>query len=115
MEGWGLYRTERVMDITEAEVILKRWQVFIELCKKGLKDHDNHNGVVTYLESDILECEVKWVLGSISMNKASESDLILAELFKIIKDNSVKCYTQYFSIFGKLSSGFRNGKCQFSF
>ena len=96
-------------------MILKRWQVFIELCKKGLEDHDNHNGVVTYLESDILECEVKWVLGSIAMNKASESDLILAELFKIIKDNTVKCYTQYFSIFGKLSSGFRTGKCQFSF
>ena len=79
-----------------------RWQEYIdELYKKGRNDSDSHDGVLTDPELDILECEVKWVLGSISMNKASESDLILAELFKIIKDNSVKCYTQYFSIFGK--------------
>ena len=72
-------------------MILKRWQVYTEeLYKKVLNDHDNHNDVVTYLESDILECEVKWFLGSIVMNKASESDLILAELFKILKDNTVK-------------------------
>ena len=79
------------MDLTEAEVILKRWQIYTEeLYTKGLNDPGNHNDVGIYLESDILECEVKWVLGSIAMNKASESDLIIAELFKILKGNTVK-------------------------
>ena len=78
------------MDLTEAEVILKRWQVFIELCKKGLEDHDNHNGVVTYLESDILEYEVKWTLGIMTTNKASGGDGIMVELFQILRDDAVK-------------------------
>ena len=86
-----------------------------ELYKKGLNDPDNHNGVVTHLGLDILECKVKWALGSITMNKASGGDGIPAELFKIIKDDAVKCCTQYASKFGKLSSGHRTGKVQFSF
>ena len=71
--------------------------------------------MVTHLEPDILECEVKWALRRITMNKASRSDGIPAELFKILKDDAVKCCTQYVSKFGKLSSGHRTGKCQFSF
>ena len=82
---------------------------------KGLNDLDNHDGVVTHLEPDILKCEVKWVLGSITPNKASQSDRIPAELFQILKDDAVNCCTQYASKFGKFSSGHRTGKGQFSF
>ena len=79
------------MDLTEAEDIKKRWQEYTEeLYKKGLDDLDNHNGVVTHLQSDILECEVKWALGSITMNKARGGDGIPAELFQILKDAAVK-------------------------
>ena len=79
------------MDPTEAEDIKKRWQEYTEeLYKKGLNDLDNHNGMVTHLESDILECEVKWALGSIAMIKASGSDGITVELFQILKDDVVK-------------------------
>ena len=79
------------MDLTEAEVILKRWQIYTEeLYTKGLNDPGNHNDVGIYLESDILECEVKWVLGSIAMNKASGGDGISAELFQILKDATAK-------------------------
>ena len=77
------------MDITEAEDI-KRWQEYTELYKKDLHDPDNHDGVITHLEPDILECEVKWVLGSITMNKASGGDGIPVELFKILKDDAVE-------------------------
>ena len=74
------------MDLTEAEDIKKRWQEYIEeLYKKDLHDQDNHDGVITHLESDILECEVKWALGSITTNKASGGDGITAELFQILK------------------------------
>ena len=96
--------------------IKKRWEEYTEeLCKEDLHDPDNHNGVITYLEPDILECEVKWALGSITMNKASRGDGIPGELFQILKDDVVKCCTQYASKFGKLSSGHRTGKDQFSF
>ena len=79
------------MDLTEAEDIKKRWQQYTEeLCKKDLNDSDNHDGVITYLEPDILECEVKWALGSITTNKVIEGDGIPAELFKILKNNAVK-------------------------
>ena len=79
------------MDLTEAEEIKKRWSEHTEeLCKKDLHDPDNHNGVITHLESDILECEVRWALGSITMNKASGGDGIPAELFQILKDNAMK-------------------------
>ena len=79
------------MDLTEAEDIKKRWQEYTEeLHKRDIHDPDNHNGVITHLEPDILECKVKWALGSITMNKASGGDRIPAELFQIIKDNAVK-------------------------
>ena len=79
------------MDLTEAEDIKKRWQEYTEeLYKKDLHDPDNHDGVITHLEPDILECEVKWALGSITMNKASGGDRIPVELFQILKDDAVK-------------------------
>ena len=78
-------------DLTEAEDIKKRWQEYTEeLYKKDLHDPDNQNGVITHLELDILECEVKWASGSITINKASGGDGIPAELFQILKDDSVK-------------------------
>ena len=77
--------------VTEAEYIKKRWQEYTEeLYKKDLHDQDNHDGVITHLEPDILECEVKWALESITMNKASGGDGILIELFQIVKDDAVK-------------------------
>ena len=79
------------MDLTEAEDIKKRWQKYTEkLCKKELHNPDNHDGVITHLEPDILECEVKWALESITTNKASGGDGILVELFQILKDDAVK-------------------------
>ena len=80
------------MDLTEVEDIKKRWQEYTELYKKDLHDPDNYNGVITHthLEPDILECEVKWALGSITMNKASGCDGIPVELFQILKDDAVK-------------------------
>ena len=78
------------MDLPEAENIKTRWQKYTELYKKDLCDPDNHSGVITHLEPDILECEVKWALGSITMNKASGSDGIPVELFQILKDDAVK-------------------------
>ena len=104
------------MDLTEAEDIKKRWQEYTEeLYKKDLHDPDNHDGVITHLEPDIVECEVKWALESITTNKASGGDGIPVELFQILKDDAVKCCTQYASKFGRLSSGHRTGKGQFSF
>ena len=79
------------MDLTEAEDIKKRWQEYIEeLYKKHLHDPDNHDGMITHLEPDILECEVKWALGSLIMNKASGGDGIPVEPFQILKDDAVK-------------------------
>ena len=79
------------MDLTEAEDIKKRWQEYTEeLYTKDLHDPDNHDGVITHLEPDILECEVKWALESITTNKASRGDGIPAELFQILKDDAVK-------------------------
>ena len=79
------------MDLTEAEDIKKRWQEYKEdLYKKDLHDSDNHDDMITHLEPDILECEVKWALGSITMNKSSGSDGIPAELFQILKDDAMK-------------------------
>ena len=103
------------MDLTEAENIKKRWQEYTEeLYKKQLHNPDNHDGVITHLEPDILECEVKQALESITTNKASGGDRIPVELFQILKDDAVKVL-QYASKFGKLSSGHRTGKGQFSF
>ena len=79
------------MDLTEAEDVKKRWQEYSEeLYKKDLNDPDKHDGVITHLEPHILECEVRWALESISMNKASGGDGIPAELFQVLKDDTVK-------------------------
>ena len=78
------------MDLTEAEDIKRRQEYTEELYKKDLHDPDNHDGVITNLEPDILECEVKWALGNLIMDKASESDRIPTELFQILKDDAVK-------------------------
>ena len=79
------------MDLTEAEAIKKRLQEYTEeLCKKDLQDQDNHDSVITHLEPDILECEVKWALESITMNKASGGDGIPVDLFQILKDDAAK-------------------------
>ena len=87
----GSIKDRNCMDLTEAEDIKKRWQEYTEdLYKKDLHDPDNHDGVITHLEPDILECEVKWPLESITTNKASEGDRIPAELFQILKDEAVK-------------------------
>ena len=78
------------MDLTEGEDIKKRWQEYTEeLYKKDLLDPDNHDRVISHLEPDILECEVKWALGTITMNKASEGNGLSAELFQILKDDAV--------------------------
>ena len=105
-----------IKDLTEAEDIKKSWQEYTEeLYKKYLYDPDNHDDVITHLEPDILECEVKWALESIFTNKATRGDGIPVELFQIQKHDAVKCCTQYASKLGKLSSGHRTGKGQFPF
>ena len=87
----GSIKDRNGMDLTEAEDIKKRWQEYTEeLYKKDLHDPDNHNGVITHLEPDIMECEVKWALGSITMNKASGGDGTPVELFQILKDDAIK-------------------------
>ena len=78
------------MDLTEAEDIKKRWQEFTEIYKKDVNDPDNHNGVIAHLEPDILECEVKWALGRITINKASRGSELPAELSQILKDDAVE-------------------------
>ena len=85
----GTIKDKNDMDLTEAEDIKKRWQEYTEeLYKKDFHDPDDHDGVITHLEPDILECEVKWALGSITMNKASGGDGIPIELFQILKDDA---------------------------
>ena len=112
----GTTKDRNGTDLTEAEDLKKRWQKYTEeLYRKYLHDLDNNDCVITHLEPDILEGEVKWALGSITTNKASGGDGIPLELFQILKDDAVKCYTQYVSKFGKLSSDHRTGKGQFSF
>ena len=87
----GTIKDRNHMDLAEAEDIKNRWQQYTEeLYKKCLHGPDNHNAVITHLEPDILECEVKWALGNITMNKASGSDGIPVELFQILKDDAVK-------------------------
>ena len=87
----GTIKGRNCMDITETEDIKKRWQEYTEeLYKKDLHDPDNHDGMIIHLEPDLLECKVKWALGSITMNKASGGDGIPAELFPILKDDAVK-------------------------
>ena len=86
----GTIKDRNGTDLTEAEDIKRQQEYTEELYKKDFHDPDNHDGVITHLEPDILECEVKWALGSITMNKASEGDRISVELFQILKDNAVK-------------------------
>ena len=87
----GPVRNRNSVDLTEVEYIKKRWQEYtVELYEKGLNDPDNHDGVITHLEPELLECEIKWALGSITMNKASGGDGIPVKLFQILKDEAVK-------------------------
>ena len=102
------------MDLTEAEDIKKRGQEYTEeLYKKDLSAPDNHNGLVTHLEPDILDCEVRWVLGSITMNKPSGGDGIQFELFQILKDDAVKVLYSICQQVWKIQQW--TGKGQFSF
>ena len=104
------------MDLTEAEDIKKRWQEYTEeVYKKDLHDPDNHNGVITHLEPDILECKVKWALGSITVNKASGGDGIPVELFQILKDDAVKALHSICQQIWKIQQCHRTGKGYFSF
>ena len=112
----GTIKDRNGMDLTEVEDIKKRWQEYTEeLYKKDFTDPDNHNGVIIHLEPNILECEVKWALGSITMNQASGDDEIPAELFQILKDDAVKVLHSICNKFGKHSCGHRTGKDKFSF
>ena len=98
------------MDLREAEDI-KRWKKYTEeLYKNVLHNLDNHNGVIAHIEPDILDCKVKWTVGSVTTNKASGGDGIPIELFQILKDNAVKVLTRYASKSGKLNSGHRTRK-----
>ena len=104
------------MDLTEAEDIKKRWKEYTEELYK--KDHhypDNHNGVITHLEPDILECKVKWVLGSFTRNKAGGGDGIPVVLFQILKDDAVKVLDSICYQIWKTQRGHRTGKSQFLF
>ena len=109
----GTIKDKKSKDLTEAEEIKKRWQEYTdELYKRDLHDPDNHDGVITHLEPDILECEVKWALGSITTNKASEADGIPAELFQILKDAAAKVLHSVCQQIWKTHSGHRTGKGQ---
>ena len=104
------------MDLTEAEDIKKRWQEYTEeLYKKDLHDPDNHDGLITHLEPDILECEVKWALESIAMNKASGGDGMPVELFQILKDDAVKVLPSICQQIWKIQQWPQNWKSQCSF
>ena len=97
--------------MTEAEDIKKRWQEYTEeLCKKDLYDQDNHNGVITHLEPDILQCEIKWALESTTMNKASGGDSIPVELFQILKDDIVKVLHSIYQQIWKTQQGLQDWK-----
>ena len=102
----GTMKDRNGRDLTEAEDIKKRWQEYTkELHKKDLHDPDNHDGVITHLKPDILECEVKWALGSITTNKASAGEGILAELYQVLKDDAVKMLHSICQQIWKLTTG----------
>ena len=103
------------MDLTEAEDMKKRWQEYTELYKKYLHDPDNHSGVITHLEPDILESKVKWALGSITMNKASGGGGIPVELFQILKDDAVNVLHSICQQIWKTQQWPQDWKGQFSF
>ena len=99
------------MDLTEAEDIKKRWQKYTrELYKKDFHNPDNHDGVITHLEPDILECEVKWALGTITMNKASGGDGIPVKPFQILKDDAVKVLHSIYQQIWKTQQGIQDWK-----
>ena len=111
----GSIKDRNGMDLTEAEDIKKRWQEYTEeLYKKDLHDPDNHNGEITHLEPDILECEVNWALGSITTNKASGGDGIPVELFQILKGYVVNVLHSICQQIWKTQQCHRTGKGQFS-
>ena len=104
------------MDLTEAEDIKKRWQGYTEeLYKKDLHDPDNHDGVITHLEPDILECEVKWALESITTDKANGGDGVPVELFQILKDDAAKVLQSICQQIWKTQQGTQDCESQFSF
>ena len=111
----GSIKDKNGMDLTEAEDIKKRWQEYTELYRKELHDPDNHDGVITHLEPDIMECEVKWALESITMNKASGGDGIPVELFQILKDDFVKVLNSIYQEIWKTQRWPQDWKGQFSF
>ena len=112
----GTIKDRNGMDLTEEKDIIKRQQENTkEWYRKDVNDPDNHDGVITHLEPDILECEVKWSLGSITVNKVCGGMEFQLSYFKSWKMMLWKCCTQYVSQFGKLSNGHRTGKGQFSF
>ena len=112
----GSIKDRNGMDLTEAEDIKKRWQEYTEeLYKKDLHNPDNHDGVITHLEPDILECEVKWALERITMNKASGGDGIPVELFQILKYDAVKLLHSICQQIWKTQHWHRTGKGPFSF
>ena len=112
----GSIKDRNGMDLTEAEDIKKRWQEYTEeLYKKDLHDPENHDGVITHLEPDILECEVKWALESMTMNKASGGDGIPIKLFQSLKGDAVKVLHSICQQIWKTQRGHRTGKGQFPF
>ena len=111
----GTIKDRNGVDLTEAEDIKRGQQYTEQLYQKDLHDPDSHNGVITHLESNILECKVKWTLGGITTNKVSGGDGIPVDLLQILKDDAIKVLHSYSSKFGKLSSGHRTRKGQFSF
>ena len=112
----GSIKDRNGKDLTEAEDIKKSWQEYTEeLYKKDLHDPDNHSGVITHLEPDILECEVKWALESITTNKASGGDGIPVELFQILKDDAVRVLHSICQQIQKTQQWSQDGKHQFSF
>ena len=107
----GSIKDRNDMDLTEAEYIKKRWQEYTEqMYKKDLHDSDNHDGVITHLEPDILECEVKWALGSITTNKTSGGDGIPVDLFQILNDDAVKVLHSICQQIWKTQQGPQNWK-----
>ena len=111
----GSIKDRHDMDLIEAEDIKKRWQEYTKLYKKDLHDPNNHDGVINHLEPDILECEVKWALGSITMNKASRGDGNSVELFQILKDDAVKVLHSRCQQIWKTQQWPQDWKGQFSF
>ena len=111
----GSIKDKNGMDLTEAEDIKKRWQEITELYKKELHDQDDHDDVITHLEPGILECEVKWALESIAMNKANGGDGIPVELFQILEDDAVKVLHSICQQIWKTQQWPQDWKSQFSF